>query len=87
MPRRVDRDDALDAEIPAQVGLDEWSDEAARRSIDVERNVGAAAVLQCLQRIGDRGDRLVAPILGGAEDRDNPIVFSSQSGTAVSAVR
>ena len=54
-----------------QIGLKERGDEAAGRGIDVERDVGTAAVLQRLQRIGDRGDRLVAAVLRGAEHRDN----------------
>ena len=67
----ADRRDALDAEVPFEIGLQEGRDHAARCPVDVDRDVQAGVGLDPVERLGDLGDRLVHARVGDAHDRDD----------------
>jgi hypothetical protein len=71
VPRRVDRCDAGQAEVPLEVGVDERRDEGAGRAVDVDGNVEPGPLLQLVERRADLRDRLVRAVERRAEDRDD----------------
>ena len=71
MARGVDRLHARQAEVPLEVGVEERRDEATRRGVDVHRDVETRVGLELVERGADLGDRLVAAVERGAEDRDD----------------
>jgi len=63
---------ARHAEVPLQVGVEERGDEAARRPVDVDRDVESGALLQVVEQLRHALDVLVAPIERRAQHDDDP---------------
>ena len=69
--RCIDRGDALDAEVPFQIRLQEGSDHGTRRAVNVDGHVDSGGLLDAIESRGDGRDGLVHPCVGDAQDRDN----------------
>ena len=71
VPRRVDRRDAGEAEVPLEVGVEERRDHRAGRAVGVHRHVDPGLGLERVERVADLLHGLVRAVEGGAEDRDD----------------
>ena len=65
----VDRGNALELEVPGEIGIGERCDERTRRAVDVHRDVEARALLQVVESGADLGHGLVRAVERRAEDR------------------
>ncbi len=68
---RVDRRDPRQAEVPLEVGVEERRDHRSGRAVHVHRDVDPGLALVGVERVADVLDRLVRPVEGRAENRDD----------------
>src|SRR6266480_5296631 len=67
----IDGLDARNTEVPFEVRLQKWRDEASAGGIDVDGNIEALLLLQLIEGVADLADRLVAAVEGTAQNRHN----------------
>ena len=60
--------DALDAEVPCEVRLDEWCDHTSRSAVHMDAHIKSGALLDAVQCFADLFDRLIHTRIGHAHD-------------------